>query len=148
MPGRRGSITGLYTVLVEGDDMNDPIADTARSILDGHIVLSRRLATVGPFPEHRRPRVDIAGGAGHHHAEQRGRRPNCAGSWPRTVTRRDLIEIGAYVKGANPLVDRSVQLREPIDHFLRQDVTETTPTASRGVSWPALLAAGDEGSSE
>ena len=55
-----GSITGLYTVLVEGDDMQDPIGDSARSILDGHIVLTRELATAGPLPQHRRARVDLA----------------------------------------------------------------------------------------
>ncbi len=81
----KGSITGLYTVLVEGDDMNEPIADAARSVLDGHIVLSRRLATAGHYPEHRGARFGIPGRARHHHprapghgegaAQAPGRRP-------------------------------------------------------------------------
>ena len=86
-PRRDGSITGLYTVLVEGDDMQDPIGDTARSILDGHIVLSRRLATSGHFPSHRRARVDLPGHPRRDHRRAARRRDaHCAGCWPRTAT--------------------------------------------------------------
>ena len=104
----RGSITGLYTVLVEGDDMNDPIADAARSILDGHVVLDRRLATSGHFPS-----IDVL--------ESISRSVNAITSPEQradaTVLRqllaarrdaKDLVEIGAYVPGSNPLVDRAL----------------------------------------
>ncbi len=137
--GESGSITGLYTVLVEGDDMNDPIADTARSILDGHIVLSRKLATSGHFPSidvlesisRVAPRVMTA--------EQIAQ----AGELRRLMAAyrdaKDLIEIGAYVKGSNPVVDRSVQLRGATDHFLRQDVTNIAPI-SESLAALAMLA--------
>ena len=106
--GESGSITGLYTVLVEGDDMNDPIADTARSILDGHIVLSRKLATSGHFPSidvlesisRVAPRVMTA--------EQIAEATELRRLMAAYRDAKDLIEIGAYVKGSNPLVDRSV----------------------------------------
>ena len=82
-----GSITGLYTVLVEGDDLQDPIGDTARSILDGHVVLSRDLATAGHFPS-----IDVLESISR--VDRRGHRPRaarrtpsgCAGCWPRTAT--------------------------------------------------------------
>jgi flagellum-specific ATP synthase len=125
--GEKGSVTGLYTVLVEGDDMNDPIADSARSILDGHIVLSRKLATSGHFPS-----IDVL--------------ESISRVAPRVMTReqiaqatelrrlmaayrdaRDLIEIGAYAKGASPVVDRAVQLKAATDHFLRQDAATIAP---------------------
>src|SRR5579863_8422410 len=127
--GESGSITGLYTVLVEGDDMNDPIADTARSILDGHIVLSRKLATSGHFPSidvlesisRVAPRVMTA--------EQIAQAAELRRLMAAYRDAKDLIEIGAYVKGTNPVIDRSVQLRGAIDHFLRQDVTNIAPIA-------------------
>jgi flagellum-specific ATP synthase len=127
--GEHGSITGLYTVLVEGDDMNDPIADAARSILDGHIVLSRKLATSGHFPSidvlesisRVAPRVMAR--------EQMAQATELRGLMAAYREARDLIEIGAYVKGANPLVDRAVQLKPAIDHFLRQDAATAAPIA-------------------
>ena len=137
--GESGSITGLYTVLVEGDDMNDPIADTARSILDGHIVLSRKLATSGHFPSidvlesisRVAPRVMTA--------EQIAQATELRRLMAAYRDAKDLIEIGAYVKGTNPLVDRSVQLRAAIDHFLRQDVTNIAPI-SESLAALAMLA--------
>jgi len=137
--GESGSITGLYTVLVEGDDMNDPIADTARSILDGHIVLSRKLATSGHFPS-----IDVLESisrvaprimTGEQIAEATELRRLMAAY----RDAKDLIEIGAYVKGSNPLVDRSVQLRAAIDHFLRQDVGTIAPI-SESLAALAMLA--------
>ena len=130
-----GSITGLYTVLVDGDDMNEPIADAARSILDGHIVLSRRLATAGHFPSievlDSISRVEPAITTPAHRA--------VAGELRRLLAAyrdaRDLIEIGAYVHGANPLVDRALHVLGDIDRFLRQDVTQTV---SAEASWAAL----------
>ena len=96
----RGSITGLYTVLVEGDDMNEPIADAARSILDGHIVLSRRLATAGHFPS-----IDVLDSISR--VEPADHRRPSSGRSSRELRRllaayrdaKDLIEIGAYVTG-------------------------------------------------
>jgi flagellum-specific ATP synthase len=137
--GESGSITGLYTVLVEGDDMNDPIADTARSILDGHIVLSRKLATSGHFPSidvlesisRVAPRVMTP--------EQIAQATELRRLMAAYRDAKDLIEIGAYVKGSNPVVDRSVQLRAAIDHFLRQDVANIAPI-SESLAALAMLA--------
>ncbi|HET9058752.1 MAG TPA: FliI/YscN family ATPase [Acidimicrobiales bacterium] len=138
--GERGSITGLYTVLVEGDDMNDPVADAARSILDGHIVLSRKLATSGHFPS-----IDVL--------ESISRvAPRVVSSQvlaQATELRRllaayrdakDLIEIGAYVKGANPTVDRAVQLKAAIDLFLRQDAATVAPISQSVAALATLVA--------
>jgi len=124
--GERGSITGLYTVLIEGDDLMDPIGDAARSILDGHVVLSRRLATAGHFPS-----IDVL--------ESISRvAPAITDSgqrWASTEFRRllaahrdarDLVEIGAYVAGTNPLVDRAIALQAPMEAFLRQDLHDLT----------------------
>jgi flagellum-specific ATP synthase len=137
--GESGSITGLYTVLVEGDDMNDPIADTARSILDGHIVLSRKLATSGHFPSidvlesisRVAPRVMTP--------EQIAQATELRRLMAAYRDAKDLIEIGAYVKGSNPVVDRSVQLRAAMEHFLRQDVTNIAPI-SESLAALAMLA--------
>jgi flagellum-specific ATP synthase len=120
----RGSITGLYTVLVEGDDMNEPIADAARSILDGHLVLSRRLATSGHFPSievlDSISRVESVITTSEQRALVRELRRLLA-SYRDT---RDLIEIGAYASGANPTVDRAIALHDPMNAFLRQEMTE------------------------
>ncbi len=140
--GEVGSITGLYTILVEGDDMNEPIADAARSILDGHVVLSRKLATSGHFPSidvlESISRVEPAITTPAQRAQAREVRKLLAAY----RDARDLIEIGAYVTGANPLVDRAVRLRESLDQFLQQDVAYTVPAAT---SWAELAAvvAGD-----
>jgi len=122
----RGSITGLYTVLVEGDDINEPIADTTRSILDGHIRLSRSLAEGNHYPA-----VDVlesisrvAPAIAPTEVLQAGTRVReLLAAWRDA---RDLIEIDAYVRGTNPLVDRAVELRPAIDTFLRQPVGETS----------------------
>lgn len=133
----RGSITGLYTVLVDGDDMNEPIADAARSILDGHIVLSRRLATAGHYPSievlDSVSRVEPAVTTPGQRAMSRELRRLLAAH----RDAKDLIEIGAYVAGTNPTVDRAVALFDFIDAFLCQDVADTQPVEE---SW-ALLAA-------
>jgi flagellum-specific ATP synthase len=125
--GATGSITGLYTVLVEGDDHNEPIADTARSILDGHIVLTRRLATAGHFPA-----IDVL--------ESISRVAGAVVPAPQMAEAREirrlmgalrdvkeLIEIGAYQAGSDPMVDRARELSPAIDDFLRQPVEELTP---------------------
>jgi flagellum-specific ATP synthase len=138
--GERGSVTGLYTVLVEGDDMNDPIADSARSILDGHIVLSRRLATSGHFPS-----IDVLESVSRvasriMTAEQTAQATEVRRLMAAYRDAKDLIEIGAYVKGANPLVDRSIQLRAATEHFLRQDVSTIAPV-TQSLAALAMLAA-------
>jgi flagellum-specific ATP synthase len=124
-----GSITGIYTVLVDGDDHNEPIADAVRSILDGHVVLSRSLAHAGHYPA-----IDVLASvsrvAGAVTAEREQR---IAGEVRQLLAAyadaRDLIEIGAYVPGTNPIVDRAVSLRPSIDGFLRQRVAEPTEAA-------------------
>ncbi|MGY1833819.1 FliI/YscN family ATPase [Blastococcus sp. SYSU DS0510] len=125
--GAVGSITGLYTVLVEGDDHNEPIADTARSILDGHVVLTRTLATAGHFPA-----IDVlesisrVAGAVVPPAQMADAREvrRLMGAL-RDV--RELIEIGAYQAGSDPMVDRARQLAPQIDAFLQQPLGESTP---------------------
>ncbi|MDA8034581.1 MAG: FliI/YscN family ATPase [Actinomycetota bacterium] len=136
----RGSITGLYTVLVEGDDMNEPIADAARSILDGHLVLSRRLATAGHFPSvevlESISRVEGAITTPEQRALVRELRRLLAAH----RDARDLIEIGAYARGTNPLVDRAIDLKDLIDAFLRQEMSATVPLGEAWRSLSALLA--------
>jgi flagellum-specific ATP synthase len=139
-----GSITGLYTVLVEGDDMLDPIGDATRAILDGHIVLSRALATSGHFPS-----IDVLEsisrvGPAVTTVEQRAAATEMRRLLAAYREAKDLIEIGAYVAGTNPLVDRAVQLREAMDGFLRQDVHETTP-ASDAWQWLERIVGGASG---
>ncbi|MGX5657883.1 FliI/YscN family ATPase [Geodermatophilus nigrescens] len=125
-PGATGSITGLYTVLVEGDDHNEPIADTARSILDGHVVLTRRLATAGHFPAvdvlESISRVAGAVTAPARMADAREMR-RLMGAL-RDV--KELVEIGAYQAGSDPLVDRARLLSPAIDAFLRQALEDST----------------------
>ncbi len=120
----RASITGLYTVLVEGDDMDDPIADSVRSIVDGHIVLNRKLAQRGHFPAidilQSTSRVMSGVTEAHHRKSAQFVREMIA------VYRdaEDLINVGAYRKGANPKIDQAIELQGDIDMFLRQDVED------------------------
>ncbi len=121
---QQGSITGFYSVLVEADDLNDPIGDAVRSILDGHIALARPLASSGHFPavdvleSISRVMIDVVG-EGHMAAAQALRR--------NLATYRDaedLINIGAYVKGNNPEIDAAVRTMPKIREFLRQGLHE------------------------
>ncbi|MBN2706030.1 MAG: FliI/YscN family ATPase [Deltaproteobacteria bacterium] len=117
-----GSITGLYTVLVEGDDLSEPIADATRSILDGHIVLSRRFAdrnifpAIDPLKSKSRVMIDIV----------KREQTRLAGEFLNLMAAydeaEDLINIGAYVKGSNPRIDRAIALRERILAYLRQEI--------------------------
>jgi flagellum-specific ATP synthase len=131
----RGSITGLYTVLVDGDDMDEPIADCARSILDGHVVLSRRLASMGHFPTievlDSISRVAGAITTPEQKAAAIGLRRLLAAE--REV--KDLVEIGAYVPGTNGDADRALALAGDIRRFLCQDMDDTAPAAD---SWARL----------
>lgn len=119
-----GSITGLYTVLVEGDDMNEPVADTVRGILDGHIVLSRRLAGRGHFPA-----IDILQSLSRSMSDivdpnvmqMAAELRNILASYQDA---EDLITIGAYKQGQNPKVDKAVAKIEAVNAFLRQPVDE------------------------
>ncbi len=122
---RKGSITGFYTVLVEGDDMNDPIADAARSILDGHIVLSRELARQNQYPpidvlnSISRLMLDIT--SKEHHSLANHFRDTLA----TYVKAEDLINIGAYSKGSNPKIDYAIGMIDSLRNYLKQDMNET-----------------------
>jgi len=122
-----GSITAFYTVLSEGDDQQDPIADAARAILDGHIVLSRALAESGHYPA-----VDIEQSASRvmHSVVSRehfelARRFRAVGS--RFAKGRDLVQIGAYAAGSDPQLDEAIRLHEAMAAFLQQDMYESAP---------------------
>ena len=120
----KGSITGLYTVLVDGDDMTEPVTDTARSILDGHVVLSRQMAHKNHYPaidvleSISRVMTDIV--TDEHKMIAAEIRKNLA------VYREaeDLINVGAYVKGSNPDIDRAISVIGSINEFLTQDIYE------------------------
>jgi flagellum-specific ATP synthase len=132
---RAGSITGLYTVLVDGDDMNEPIADAVRSILDGHVVLSRDLAHAGHYPA-----IDVLASVSRLVGEVTDPEVRAAGNEVRKLMaaykeKADLIAIGAYQPGTDPLTDAAIAAREPINGFLRQSVeqTSTAEDADAGV---------------
>jgi flagellum-specific ATP synthase len=119
-----GSITGLYTVLVDGDDMNEPIADAVRSILDGHVVLTRSLAHTGHYPA-----IDVLQSVSRLIGEITTTDVRDAGTRLRAALaayreKEDLISIGAYQRGTDPLLDAAVALRPRINTFLRQQVHE------------------------
>ena len=120
-----GSLTAVYTVLVEGDDHNDPVADSARSFLDGHIVLSRNLAESGVYPaldvERSISRV-MTGVASEHHRQLASRFLHLYASYEKN---RDLITVGAYAAGADPVVDEAIARREDMLNFLRQDLADS-----------------------
>ena len=120
----KGSITGLYTVLVDGDDFNEPITDTARSILDGHIMLDRKLAHKNHYPA-----IDVLQSisrcmsqiAQRGHKSYAGRLKNVLATYNEA---EDLINIGAYKAGSNPGIDYAIQKIEEVNRFLMQEVNE------------------------
>ncbi|THJ65046.1 FliI/YscN family ATPase [Arthrobacter echini] len=122
-----GSVTGMYTVLVDGDDHNEPVADAARSILDGHIVLDRKLAVAGHFPSID-PLASISRVASRVTTREQAA---TAGLLRRTMAARkaaqDLIDVGAYHRGSNPLVDAAMDHEPAITAFLQQRMDERTP---------------------
>jgi len=141
-PGEHGSITALYTVLVEGDDLQDPIGDTVRGILDGHVVLSRRLATAGHFPS-----IDVLESISR--VERAVLAPDRLAL--AAVTRRllaafrdarELIEVGAYAPGSDPDVDLAIRLRPELDAFARQRPDEVVPADAAWGHLGAVLASG------
>ena len=124
-----GSITGFYAVLVEADDMNDPVGDTVRSILDGHIALSRDLAGKGHYPP-----IDLLGSVSRVMNEVTDENHRAWAYRFRELLAayrdaEDLINIGAYVPGSNPEVDLAVQLMPDINRFLKQDLSEAASFA-------------------
>ena len=125
-----GAITGLYTVLVDGDDLSDPIADAVRSILDGHIVLSRALAARNHFPA-----IDVLQSTSRVMRDIVGREHHtAAGAVMEMIARyrqsEDLILLGAYKQGMNGALDRAVQLQDAINGYLRQDIDQPSSLAS------------------
>ena len=120
--GVKGSITGLYTVLVDGDDFNEPITDTARSILDGHIVLNRKLAHKNHYPA-----IDVLASISRcmsqvtdkPHKQVAGKLKNVLATYNEA---EDLINIGAYKAGANPNIDFAIEKIQQVNDYLQQDV--------------------------
>ena len=120
----RGSITGLYTVLVDGDDFNEPITDTARSILDGHIVLNRKLAQKNHYPA-----IDVLASisrvmsavAEKNHKKAAGQLKNVMATYSEA---EDLINIGAYKNGSNPEIDFAIKKMPEVNKFLLQQTDE------------------------
>jgi flagellum-specific ATP synthase len=146
---RGGSITGFYTVLTEGDDPQDPVADSARAILDGHVVLARRLAEAGHYPA-----IDIEASisrvmtavAGPDQLELARRFKML---YSRYARNRDLISVGAYVAGSDPLLDVAIAAQPRMEAFLQQSMHEASSPAEAHGRLAALLATlGGGGSSE
>ncbi len=122
----KGSITAFYTVLVAGDDFNEPIADTVRGILDGHIVLSRNLAHKNHYPA-----IDILNSVSRLMKEISEEKHNEAASYARDILAiykeaEDLINIGAYEKGSNEKIDMSIKYIDTVNKYLKQGVNEST----------------------
>ncbi|MCL2055935.1 MAG: flagellar protein export ATPase FliI [Oscillospiraceae bacterium] len=120
----KGSITGIYTVLVEGDDTNEPISDTVRGIIDGHIILSRRIAARNHYPA-----IDVLGSISRLMNDIAGSAQNDIANELRYImsiyeANYDLITIGAYRKGSNPALDKAIQKIDKINAFLQQKVGE------------------------
>ena len=127
---QRASITGFFTVLVEGDDMNEPIADAVRSILDGHIVLSRELAARGHFPA-----IDVLQSVSRLASrvaapEQKDAANKLRATMELFRQSEDLINLGAYVGGSNAQLDASIRLHPELDTFLRQTPQEVESSES------------------
>lgn len=134
-PGITGSITGIYTVLVDGDDHDEPVADAARSILDGHVVLDRALATAGHFPS-----VDVLGSVSRVATrvtteQQRADATTLRRAMAARRDVRDLLDVGAYVSGSNPVVDAALAAWPAVEALLQQRVDDVAPVAE---SWLRL----------
>ncbi|MFC5381505.1 FliI/YscN family ATPase [Aquipuribacter nitratireducens] len=124
-----GSITGVYTVLVDGDDHNEPVADNVRAVLDGHVVLDRAIATAGRFPS-----VDVLASISRLDRHVSAPDDLAAAARVRRLLAahrdaRDLVEVGAYVPGSNADVDAALRLQRPIEDFCRQGLAEPAPLA-------------------
>ena len=137
----RGSITAFYSVLVEGDDMNEPITDAVRGILDGHLVLSRTLATANHFPA-----IDVLESISRLVRELSSADELACVSQARDLLalyrkNEDLITLGTYVSGTNPRLDRAIKLHEPLLQLLRQGMDDSAPRAASMQQLAALLRA-------
>jgi len=124
---RKGSITGFFTVLVEGDDFNEPICDAVRAILDGHIVLSRQLGAAGHYPA-----IDVLQSVSRLASrlsgpEQRAAAVKLRDAMATHERAEDLINLGAYASGANPKLDAAIKLRPQLMDFLKQDASANSP---------------------
>ncbi|MGH3075101.1 MAG: EscN/YscN/HrcN family type III secretion system ATPase, partial [Gaiellales bacterium] len=140
----RGSITGLYTVLVEGDDMQEPVADAVRSILDGHCVLSRALAHKSHYPA-----IDVLESISRLATEITTPEVQASAAALRETlaayrAKEDLITIGAYTAGGDPAVDYAIAKLPQIDAFLRQRADESSAAADTDDALLQLMADRDE----
>jgi flagellum-specific ATP synthase len=138
-----GSITGLYTVLVDGDDMNEPVADAVRAILDGHVVLSRDLAHAGHYPA-----IDVLGSVSRLIDQIVPADIRMAGQELRRLMaalreKEDLISIGAYQSGSDPTVDTAIAKRGEIAAFLQQAVEHCSSPAEADAGLLELVMGGD-----
>ena len=141
-PQGSGSITAFYTVLTEGDDHNDPIADSARAILDGHIVLSRRIAESGHYPA-----IDVEASVSRAMHEIVAPPHFTSARQFRQVLstyqqHRDLVAIGAYQRGSDPRVDQAIALWPSMQQFLQQDVRERVELAASLAALDGIIAEG------
>jgi flagellum-specific ATP synthase len=141
-PGRGGTgdITALYTVLVDGDDMNEPVADSVRGIMDGHIVLSRQIAERGRFPA-----VDVQRSISRmlpdcHSPEEYAVMIAARRALARFADMEDLIRIGAYRAGTDPGVDAAARFAERAEAYLTQGKRDATPSAEAFAGIAAMLA--------
>jgi flagellum-specific ATP synthase len=139
-----GSITAFYTVLTEGDDHNDPIADAARAILDGHIVLSRRIAESGHYPA-----IDVEASISRAmHEIATPQQLQSARQFRQALStyqqNRDLIAIGAYTRGSDPRIDAAIALWPRMQRFLQQDLQERADFAASLAALQATLAESDK----
>jgi flagellum-specific ATP synthase len=135
----RGSITGFYSVLVEGDDPQEPIADTVRGLLDGHTWLSRELAARGHYPA-----IDVLSSISRLMNDLTPRPQQEGATLVRELLaayrdHQDLISIGAYRKGANRTVDTAIEMRDEIDRFLRQRIEDSVTTAEAAAGLTQLF---------
>jgi flagellum-specific ATP synthase len=136
----RGSITGILTVLVDGDDLDEPISDAVRSLVDGHIVLDRRLAEKGHYPA-----IDIARSISRVAHDIIGEAHRMAAQKVRAIMAvyaevEDLIRIGAYARGASPQIDKAIELRPIVDQFLRQAIGTKNTFAETRAALEAIAA--------
>ena len=137
--GGQGSITAFYTVLVEGDDHNDPIADSARAILDGHIVLSRHLAESGQYPA-----IDVEASISRAMTEITDKRHQ---EWVRRFRQlyslyeqnRDLINVGAYSPGQDPMLDKAIEMHSRLSSYISQDMDQPVAIAEAVEQLEALM---------
>jgi FliI/YscN family ATPase len=140
-----GVITALYTVLVEGDDLSDPIADSVRSILDGHVVLSRDIAQRGHFPA-----IDVSASISRLMPEiaSEGEMRTASAVRQLIATHReaqDLIQVGAYAAGSDPRIDAACAAMPHIENFLRQSVGERTPFTETKTRLEVLARSSEKG---